>query len=88
MKKGYVLPSVERRVNYELARKPWKIKDLQKRIQEIMDRKRAEAGLPRAIISQSRVQAIIKTENPNTQTLALLAEALGLDVKLFFENEL
>jgi len=74
----YKIPSIERRMKYELAHRGWKVLDLRDRIEEVTGEK----------YTPSRVDYIIKTDKPNTHTLAILAEALGIDVRKFFQEEL
>lgn len=78
-KEKQLLPSVERRVKYELAKRGWSEADLRRRIRDITGKK----------VSTSRMTYLIcRTKNPNTKTLSVLAEALGMPVRRFFEEEL
>ncbi|HET6453310.1 MAG TPA: hypothetical protein VFI02_02800 [Armatimonadota bacterium] len=74
----YKLPPIERRIKYELAHRGWSLDDLRQRMEEV-------TGEP---CSMARISAILTTDNPQTKTLSRIAEALGMDVKRFYEEEL
>ena len=77
-KKGYNLPSLEKRIEFELAKRGWDIANLRDRLNKITGEK----------YTPSRVGELKRSLNPQTKTLNLLAEALGMDVKKFYEEEL
>ena len=74
----YKMPSIERRVKFELAKRGWRIEDLRQRVESVM----------KTTISPQRMTMMIKTKSPQTRTLNILGEALGMPVKRFFEEEL
>ena len=77
-KKGYNLPPIERRIKHELAKRGWRILDLRDRLEEVTGER----------YTPSRTGELLRSINPNTRTLHILAEALGMDVRKFYEEEL
>ena len=75
---NFQIPSVLRRVKFELARKGMSETELKHEIRKV-------TGIP---YSQARVSAMIHSTNPQTKTLYILARALRIRVNRFFDPNL
>ena len=68
--------NLKRKVEEEMARQKLTLRNLAEAMAELLDED----------ITIQRVSGMISSENPQMRTVGRLAEALGVDVKYFFEE--
>ena len=68
--------NLDRKVKIEMARQRMTLRDLARAVGEVRDE----------YVSVQRVEAMVKSGNPQAKTLGYLAEALRVNVEYFFED--